>query len=73
MRLFALARDGFHRAVLEANRATGAFFLVNFIGQQGTAFFRRALFMVDMRFILIPEVPDGGEDRIRSGLPQSAK
>ena len=62
-----------HRAVLEADHAARAFLLVDRIGQQRPAYLCRAFFMVDMRFVFIPEIPDRGKNRVRRCLPEAAK
>ncbi len=73
MDLFAFAINGRYRTILCTHHTAGTLVGNNGIREQGFAHFSRAFFMVDMRFILIPEVFHGGEYGIRSGLSESAE
>ena len=73
MRLFAISADAVHRAAPRAQRAADAFFRVDFIAQQRFADFRRAFFVVNMRFVLVAEMLERAQHRIRRGFAQHAE
>ena len=67
------AADGVAGAVAQADHAAGALLGDHRVGDQSLAHFRRAAFIKNMRFILIPEIAQGGKHRVGSGLPQAAQ
>ena len=73
MGLLALPADRLDRAILQTDHAAGAFFSIDGIGQERPAHLGRTLFMTDMGLILVPEIPDGGQNRVWRRLPETAK
>ena len=68
VRLFPFAADASDRAAPGAERAADAFVRLNFIPQQRGANFRRAFFLMNMRFIFIAEMLHCTHDRIGRGF-----
>src|SRR5665811_391257 len=61
VRLLLVAGDAVRRALLGAQSATGAGLGVDVVGDQRFALAGRAALLVDVRFVLLAEVLDGGE------------
>ena len=62
-------RDGIHRAILGAQRATDACVRDPVVNEGSTS--TRWALTPDVGLVLFPEIPQRGEDRIRCGLAQS--
>ena len=73
MRFLFLASDGIYRTGLGAHTATDTHILPDEKSQQFIADFGRALLVVDMGFILMTEIFDSTEDRIRGRHTKSAE
>ena len=70
---FLFAGNDLLRASFRAQPTTGAGFRVNFVIEKILADTGRAFFMFDMGFVLVPEIENGGQYRIRGRSPQPAK
>jgi hypothetical protein len=71
--LFLIAGDGVNRTLPCTNCTSGALLLDDLVGKKVLAHLGRAFFLVDVGLILITEIPDGGQNRIRRSLSQSAQ
>ena len=71
-RLLFLPGNCFCRTRFKTAAALDAGFIVHFKLEKGGTILGRAAFIPDMGLILVPEITQGREDRIRSGLTQTA-
>lgn len=65
MRFFAFSADAVDRTTPGAQRTADTFFRIDDIRQQGGTDFRRALLVVNMGFIFIPEIFQRTQHRVR--------
>jgi hypothetical protein len=68
-----LAGDAILRAILLAHHTPRTLFRIDHIFYQCLALFRGAFFIVNMCFVLIPEIPDGGKHGIGRRLAKPAQ
>ena len=73
VRLFYSAADCTDRADSGAEGAALTEVRVNLIAKQFLTNAGRALFIHNVRNVLVAEIAEGGENRVRSGLAKSAK
>ena len=73
VRLAHGAGDGISRAVTGAKAAAFALFRIDLIGKQRPAMPSGTPLFLDMGFILIPEIMDGGQHRVRRSLAKAAQ
>src|SRR3989339_1116905 len=71
--LFFSALNGFHRTHQTATPTAVAFLVVHPEGDQRFTDLGRTFLLGNVGLVFIPEVFDGGEDRIGGGLPQAAQ
>ena len=67
------AANGVDRAISRAERTAAAFVGNDLVFDQVAALAGRTLFIVDMRFVLVTEILDGGEHGVGSGLTEAAE
>jgi hypothetical protein len=68
-----LTRDSLLRAFPETDVAAVTVFFIYFVVEEFLADTAGALLIVNVRFIFVAKVGQGGENRIRGGSSQSAK
>lgn len=73
MGLFPGPADALHRALPGADSAAGTFGRVNGDGQQRRTFMGGTFLIPDVGLILLPEIPNGGQDRVGRGLAQATQ
>ena len=73
MRLANGAADAAGRAAARAQRAAPALRRVDLIGHQLLAVAGRAALLIDVRFVFVAEILEGGKHRVRRGLSQTAQ
>ena len=73
MRLLFLSGNGIMRTSLKANAAASAFICIYRVGDKSFANAGRALFLINVSMVFIPEITQGSEHRVRSGLTQTAQ
>src|SRR4030042_4756977 len=71
VRHLLFSRNAFLRAIALAEGASRALLGIDDEGDQSLALFRRAFLVVAMRLLFGPEVPDGCQHRVRSGLAEA--
>ena len=70
---FFLPDNRLHRTASETEAAFCAKIRVDFEFQQGNAALGGAALVVNVRVVFVPEVPQGGQNRVGRGLPQPAQ